>query len=143
MDLTAPKSIKPTPSNETIGIKENDNDNVSLIAGIFSGPMVVIIIIAIVVGTFIYRRKNREIKYLKRVHQANMERRVPGEHYEYNPEGEYYGDDRLTYYTVISIVFSLRVGTPPLALKLQGVSQVMRNMDRTGSIPTNGYMIPA
>ena len=58
-----------------------------------------------------------------------MERSVPGEHYEYNPEGEYYGDDRLTYYTVISIVFSLRVGTPPLALNLQGVSQVMRNMD--------------
>ena len=103
-----------------------------------------LIIIAIVFGTFIYRRKNREIKYLKRVHQANMERRVPGgEHYKYNPEGEYYGDDRLTYYTVISIVFSLRVGTPPLALSLQGVSQVMRNMDRTGIIPTSGYMIPA
>ena len=92
-----------------------------------------LIIIAIVFGTFIYRRKNREIKYLKRVHQANMDRRVPGgKHYKYNPEGEYYGDDRLTYYTVISIVFSLRVGTPPLALSLQGVSQVMRNMDRTG-----------
>ena len=103
----------------------------------------VIIIITIVVGTFIYRRKNREIKYLKRVHQANMERRVPGEHYKYNPEGEYYGDDKLTYYTVISIVFSLRVGTPPLALSLQGVSQVMRNMDRTGIIPASGYMIPA
>ena len=58
-----------------------------------------------------------------------MDRRVLGEHYKYNPEGEYYEDDRLTYYTVISIVFSLRVGTPPLALSLQGVSQVMRNMD--------------
>ena len=42
VDPTAPKSIKPTPSNETIEIKENDNDNVSLIAGIFSGPMVVL-----------------------------------------------------------------------------------------------------
>ena len=61
-----------------------------------------------------------------------MERRVPGEHFEYNPEGDYCGDDRLTSYTVISIVFSLRVGTPPLALSLQGVSQVMRIMDRTG-----------
>ena len=47
VDPTAPKSIKPTPSNETIEIKENDNDNVSLIAGIFSGAMVVIIIIII------------------------------------------------------------------------------------------------
>ena len=49
-----------------------------------------LIIIAIVFGTFIYRRKNKEIKYLKRVHQANMERKVPGEHYEYNLDGEYY-----------------------------------------------------
>ena len=31
---------------------------------------------------------------------ANLERRVPGEHYEYNEEGEYYGDDKTTYYTV-------------------------------------------
>ena len=31
---------------------------------------------------------------------ANMERRVPGEHHEYTQEGEYYGDDKTTYYTV-------------------------------------------
>ena len=81
-DIVAPPYVTTTAATPSASIP--------LIIGISSAVVVVIIIIAIAVGIFIYRRKNREIKYLKRVHQANMERRVPGEHYEYNPEGEYY-----------------------------------------------------
>ena len=81
-----------TSENET-----NDPDNVPLIAGICSGVVGVIIIIAI--GTCLYRRKIRDVEWRTRVEMANMQRRVPGEHYEYNEEGVYYGDDKTTYYT--------------------------------------------
>ena len=72
-------------------------DKVPLIVGICSG--VVVVVIAIAIGTCLYRRKVRDIKYKTRVEMANLERRVPGEHYEYNEEGVYYGDDKSTYYT--------------------------------------------
>ena len=57
------------------------------------------IIIAIAIGTCLYRRKIRDVEWRTRVEMANRERRVPGEHYEYNQEGVYYGDDKSTYYT--------------------------------------------
>ena len=94
-----------TTSNATAAIenevneKDNDTDNVPMIAGIFSGALIIIIIILVSVGTVIYRRKIRDVEWRTRVEMANFERRVPGEHYEYNPEGVYYGDDKSTYYT--------------------------------------------
>ena len=87
-----------TVENEING-KDNDNDNIPMIAGIFSGALIIIIIILVSVGTVIYRRKIRDVEWRTRVEMANFERRVPGEHYEYNPEGVYYGDDKSTYYT--------------------------------------------
>ena len=71
-----------------------------MIAGIFSGALIIIIIILVSVGTVIYRRKIRDVEWRTRVEMANMERRMPGEHHEYTQEGEYYGDDKTTYYTV-------------------------------------------
>ena len=56
-------------------------------------------ILIIAIGAWLYRRKIRDVEWRTRVEMANMERRVPGEHYEYNPEGVYYGDDETTYYT--------------------------------------------
>ena len=91
-----------TTSNATAAIenevneKDNDTDNVPMIAGIFSGALIIIIIILVSVGTVIYRRKIRDVEWRTRVEMANFERRVPGEHYEYNPEGVYYGDDKST-----------------------------------------------
>ena len=76
----------------------NDTDNVPLIAGICSGVVAVIIMTA--VGIFLHRRKIRDVEWRTRVEMANMERRMPGEHHEYTQEGEYYGDDKTTYYTV-------------------------------------------
>ena len=75
----------------------NDTDNVPLIAGICSGVVAVIIMTA--VGIFLHRRKIRDVEWRTKVEMANMERRMPGEHYEYNQEGVYYGDDKSTYYT--------------------------------------------
>ena len=88
-DIVAPPYMTTTAAT---AVTDPPSASIPLIIGISSAVVVVIIIIAVAVGIFIYRRKNREIKYLKRVHQANMERRVPGEHYEYNQEGVYYGE---------------------------------------------------
>ena len=88
-----------TASNATAAIenevneKDNDTDNVPMIAGIFSGALIIIIIILVSVGTVIYWRKIRDVEWRTRVEMANFERRVPGEHYE----GVYYGDDKSTY----------------------------------------------
>ena len=77
-----------TTSNATAAIenevneKDNDTDNVPMIAGIFSGALIIIIIILVSVGTVIYRRKVRDVEWRTRVEMANFERRVPGEHYE-------------------------------------------------------------
>ena len=104
----------------------------------YSTVVVVIIIIAVAIGIFIHRRKNREIKYLKRVHQANMERRVPGEHYEYNPEGVYYGDDRATYYRDYVTEHSTRS-----AGSESSEEEEVAGQHREYVYDANGYMIPA
>ena len=110
----------------------NDTDNVPLIAGICSGVLVVIIMIS--VGTCLYRRKIRDIKYRTRVEMANLERRVPGENYEYNQEGVYYGDDKSTYYT--DYVRTQSAGS-------ESSEEEVAGEDREYVYDSNGYMIPA
>ena len=62
-----------TTSNATAAIenevneKDNDTDNVPMIAGIFSGALIIIIIILVSVGTVIYRRKIRDVEWRTRV----------------------------------------------------------------------------
>ena len=116
-----------TSENET-----NDPDNVPLIAGICSGVVGVIIIIAI--GTCLYRRKIRDVEWRTRVEMANLERRVPGEHYEYNQEGVYYGDDKSTYYTVY--VRTQSAGS-------ESSEEEVAGQDTDYVVDSNGYVIPA
>ena len=110
----------------------NDTDNVPLIAGICAGVVGVIIMIA--VGICLYRRKIRDVEWRTRVEMANMERRVPGEHYEYNQEGVYYGDDKSTYYT--DYVRTQSAGS-------ESSEEEVAGQDREYVYDSNGYMIPA
>ena len=129
-----------TTSNATAAIenevneKDNDTDNVPMIAGIFSGALIIIIIILVAVGTVIYRRKIRDVEWRTRVEMANFERRVPGEHYEYNPEGVYYGDDKSTYYT--DYVRSQSAGS-------ESSEEEVAGQDRPYNYDSHGYIIPA
>ena len=66
---------------------------------------------------------------------ANLERRVPGEHYEYNPEGVYYGDDKSTYYT--DYVRSQSAGSE------SSEEEEVAGQHREYTYDANGYMIPA
>ena len=111
-------------------------DNVPLIAGICSGAVVIIIII-ITIGVCLHRRKIRDIKYRTRVEMANLERRVPGEHYEYNPEGVYYGDDKPTYYTDYVTEHSTQ------SAGSESSEEEVTGQHREYSYDANGYMIPA
>ena len=110
----------------------NDTDNVPLIAGICSGVVAVIIMTA--VGIFLHRRKIRDVEWRTRVEMANFERRVPGEHYEYNPEGVYYGDDKSTYYT--DYVRSQSAGS-------ESSEEEVAGQDRPYNYDSHGYIIPA
>ena len=65
---------------------------------------------------------------------ANLERRVPGEHYEYNQEGVYYGDDKPTYYE--DYVRSQSAGS-------ESSEEEVAGQDREYTYDANGYMIPA
>ena len=65
---------------------------------------------------------------------ANLERRVPGEHYEYNPEGVYYGDDKPTYYE--DYVRSQSAGS-------ESSEEEVAGQHREYTYDANGYMIPA
>ena len=110
----------------------NDTDNVPLIAGICSGVLVIIIMIA--VGVCLYRRKIRDVEWRTRVEMANLERRVPGEHYEYNEEGVYYGDDKSTYYT--DYVRTQSAGS-------ESSEEEVAGQDTDYVVDSNGYVIPA
>ena len=120
-------AVNVTSENEV-----NDKDNASLIAGICSGVVVVIIIIAI--GIFLYRRKIRDVEWRTRVEMANLERRVPGEHYEYNEEGVYYGDDKSTYY--IDYVRTQ-------SAESESSEEEVAGQDREYVVDSNGYVVPA
>ena len=121
-----------SPANVKSDNEVNDTDNVPLIAGICSGVLGVIILIAI--GVFLYRRKIRDVEWRTRVEMANMERRVPGEHYEYNEEGVYYGDDKSTYYT--DYVRTQSAGS-------ESSEEEVAGQDRDYVVDSNGYVIPA
>ena len=111
----------------------NDTDNVPLIAGICSGVVAVIIMTA--VGIFLHRRKIRDVKWRTKVEMANLERRVPGEHHEYTQEGEYYGDDKTTYYRD-----NVR---PESARSESSEEEEVAGQHREYTYDANGYMIPA
>ena len=66
-----------------------------------------------------------------------MQRRVPGEHYEYNPEGVYYGDDKATYYTDYVTEHSTR------SAGSESSEEEVAGQHREDSYDANGYMIPA
>ena len=86
------------------------------------------------IGVCLYRRKIRDVKYKTRVEMANLERRVPGEHYEYNPEGVYYGDDKTTYYT--DYVRSQSAGS-------ESSEEEVAGQDRPYNHDSNIYITPA
>ena len=86
------------------------------------------------IGVCLYRRKIRDVKWRTRVEMANLERRVPGEHYEYNPEGVYYGDDKSTYYT--DYVRTQSAGS-------ESSEEEVAGQDREYVVDSNGYVIPA
>ena len=65
---------------------------------------------------------------------ANRERMVPGEHYEYNEEGVYYGDDKSTYYT--DYVRSQSAGS-------ESSEEEVAGQDRPYNYDSHGYIIPA
>ena len=60
--------------------------------------------------------------------------RVPGEHYEYNSEGVYYGDDKTTYYT--DYVRTQSAGSDSSEEEEAG-------QDRDYVVDSNGYVVPA
>ena len=57
-----------------------------------------------------------------------------GEHYEYNPEGVYYGDDKTTYYT--DYVRSQSAGS-------ESSEEEVAGQDRDYVVDSNGYVVPA
>ena len=62
---------------------------------------------------------------------------MPGEHYEYNQEGEYYGDDKTTYYR--DNVRSESAGSESSEEEEEEVA----GQHREYTYDANGYMIPA
>ena len=74
------------------------------------------------------------MEWRTRVEMANLERRVPGEHYEYNEEGVYYGDDKSTYYT--DYVRTQSAGS-------ESSEEEVAGQDTDYVVDSNGYVIPA